>query len=76
MGEFFYQGFIYQSVGLFIYGKNDDDIWDLSDLIVDLYMEVLEREEQERDKFMGQLCELKIEVDRKWLEKDISNGFV
>lgn len=76
MGEFFYQGFIYQSVGLFIYGKNDDDIWDLSDSIVDLYMEVSEREEQERDKFMGQLRELKIEVDRKWLEKDISNGFV
>lgn len=76
MGEFLHQGLTHQSVGLSIHGKNDDDTWDLSDSIADLYMEVSEREEQERDKSMGQLRESKTEVDRKWLEKDTSNGFV
>lgn len=76
MGEFLHQGLTHQSVGLSIHSKNDDDTWDLSDSIADLYMEVSEREEQERDKSVGQLRESKTEVDRKWLEKDTSNGFV
>ncbi|XP_061163217.1 PH domain leucine-rich repeat-containing protein phosphatase 2-like isoform X1 [Saccostrea echinata] len=76
VGEFLQQGITHQSVGLSLSGKNDDDTWDLSDSIADLYMEASEREQQDRDKVTEQLKESKTEIDKKWLEKDTNNGFV
>lgn len=76
VGEFLHQGITHQSVGLSLHGKNDDDTWDLSDSIADLYVEASEREKQEKDKIAEQLKDSKTEIDKKWLEKDTNNGFV
>ena len=78
VGEFLHQGITHQSVGLSLQGKGEEDTWDLSDSIADLYMEVSEREKQERrdTKGGGEPKEGRTEVDKKWLEKDTNNGFV
>lgn len=55
--------------------KNEEDTWDLSDSLADLYMEV-----NKRDKSISHGTYMmgvdNVHIDRKWLEKDTSNGYI
>ncbi|KAK3086917.1 hypothetical protein FSP39_025370 [Pinctada imbricata] len=76
VGEYLQPGITHQSVGLSLHAKQDEDTWDLSDSIADLYQTVNEREERASLKDIDQLREAKADFDREWIEKDSNNGFI
>ena len=55
--------------------RHEDDTWDLSDSLADLYMDVNKRERSVSDGlYLMDTDDDK--VDRSWLEKDTSNGYI
>jgi len=83
---FLKQGITHQSVGLTLAAKqkHDEEMWDLSDSLADLYQEVNKREQEavsrismtteqteQQSENNNKLC-----MDRQWIDQDTSNGFI
>ena len=71
VGDFLQPGITHQNVGLSL-AKHEDETWDLSDSLVDLYKEA-NRSEENSDLINGH----DIRVDPEdWIAEDTSHGFV
>ncbi|XP_071092127.1 PH domain leucine-rich repeat-containing protein phosphatase 2-like [Haliotis cracherodii] len=79
VGEFLKPGLTHQSVGLTLSNNsNDDETWDLSDSLADLYMEVSQREHEASERLGGgrdRREHRKVDI-QAWLEKDTSHGCI
>lgn len=74
VGEFLQPGITHQSVGLSLTNRGDDDLWDLSDSLQDLYRDVNNRNGEVNSPLKNHREE-KIDV-KKWIQQDTSHGFV
>ncbi|BFZ13214.1 hypothetical protein BsWGS_16253 [Bradybaena similaris] len=85
VGEFYHQGLTHQSVGLSL-GHNEEETWDLSDSLADLYQAVTQRQLKEapgqkghtrRGSGGGERVDGDRSVDmKKWLREDTRHGFI
>lgn len=74
VGEFLQPGITHQSVGLSLTNRGDDNTWDLSDSLQDLYRDI----NSKNGEVISPLKinqEEKIDV-KKWIQQDTSHGFV
>ena len=72
VGDFLQPGITHQNVGLSL-AKHEEEIWDLSDSLVDLYKEVNKPEESRN--LVHTHNEMRIDP-QKWIAEDTSHGFV
>ncbi|GFN92368.1 PH domain leucine-rich repeat-containing protein phosphatase 1, partial [Plakobranchus ocellatus] len=89
VGEFLHQGITHQSVGLSL-GHSEEETWDLSDSLADLYQAVTQRQRKSaergatrkshnRSDSSGAIgrSEMDMRQDiRRWLDEDTSNGYI
>ncbi|XP_012938360.1 uncharacterized protein LOC101860377 [Aplysia californica] len=87
VGEFLHQGITHQSVGLSL-GHNEEETWDLSDSLADLYQAVTQRQRQAASRMLTNHSrsessgggarvdsDKKVDIER-WLDEDTSHGFI
>ncbi|GFR82042.1 PH domain leucine-rich repeat-containing protein phosphatase 1 [Elysia marginata] len=89
VGEFLHQGITHQSVGLSL-GRNEEETWDLSDSLADLYQAVTQRKRESPDRLgnrshsrsdsggplVGGSDSEMLQDIRRWLDEDTSNGYI
>ncbi|XP_041375510.1 PH domain leucine-rich repeat-containing protein phosphatase 2-like [Gigantopelta aegis] len=79
VGEYLNPGLTHQSVGLSLaHHTSDDDVWDLSDSLADLYAELNNREQKAANRIPGKAnLDINHKIDVKnWIAKDTSHGFI
>ncbi|XP_060073754.1 PH domain leucine-rich repeat-containing protein phosphatase 2-like [Ylistrum balloti] len=81
VGGFLEQGLTHQSVGLSLHKHGDEDTWDLSDSLADLYHEVNKRDKESLDQSNEEEEEPEnnnkaYSIDKQWIDQDTSNGFI
>ncbi|XP_069113658.1 PH domain leucine-rich repeat-containing protein phosphatase 2-like isoform X2 [Argopecten irradians] len=81
VGGFLDQGLTHQSVGLSLHKHGDEDTWDLSDSLADLYHEVNKRDKEALDQSNEEEEEPDnnnkvYSIDKQWIDQDTSNGFI
>ncbi|XP_021366210.1 PH domain leucine-rich repeat-containing protein phosphatase 2-like isoform X2 [Mizuhopecten yessoensis] len=81
VGGFLEQGLTHQSVGLSLHKHGDEETWDLSDSLADLYHEVNKRDKESLDQSNEEEEEpdnnnKAYSIDKQWIDQDTSNGFI
>ncbi|XP_033753992.1 PH domain leucine-rich repeat-containing protein phosphatase 2-like isoform X2 [Pecten maximus] len=81
VGGFLEQGITHQSVGLSLHKHGEEETWDLSDSLADLYHEVNKRDKESLDQSNEEEEEpdnnnKAYSIDKQWIDQDTSNGFI
>ncbi|KAK0051379.1 PH domain leucine-rich repeat-containing protein phosphatase 2 [Biomphalaria pfeifferi] len=84
VGELQHQGITHQSVGLSL-GRGDEETWDLSDSLADLYQAVTRKEQRAASRHKAHVTpaggSVRVDTDKsldiqRWLDDDTSHGFI